>query len=668
MGNFVTPRFLWRFNDAVGAIPAGSNTVPDEDGAADGNDILSTGSPTIVAGGVQGNYLQLSGSGASQGIIFPPPGVRIDANALKNGLTLDFFVRIPNIGTRLKIGAYDGSTLTNEFFSVTVEIDAASNATASLSLVGNTGDPPVVVTTSIGISVGNWYHARFGISKSYVQTRRMIAVGGTLYELSTVSFSGVLPQMFRGASDGKIVFSARVEDAGGIAPFSVDLDNLAVLDAFDEGDNNVPGVVVPTTFSTGGDPIYELTDGTQELGFRLESVEPLLLWTFNDTPPMPSGSPDIPAEVGYSHHTARENRDGNAFLSSVEISNDSPRFGSGCLRLTPNPSALLRLPHPNNRLTLAPSIGNGISLDFLVRFKAQQLDQGQTVLVYLNATNGTQLLTISLSRVYWSFQVVSGNRTFLKSGTIDPELTLDDWHNFRIGVLRSNSGVVTMHIDGVERARESFVSLNTPDIALANEITLTILAIKTLPDTEYIDIDRLSVIPYVQFGDYNPSNSENVIGISGSTPPFVFVDPTDLVLELGDVASIQLNAANAVPPLTWVLLDGVLPPGLSFDASLGAISGIASGLGEYAFEVQVIDSEGKTSPRTRFRISVAHTPYGKLSFGFGGFFGTVPNNSPTVPADVLGNMDGNAQASSVTIAPAALGHSGITGVLRLFAE
>jgi hypothetical protein len=59
---------------------------------------------------------------------------------------------------------------------------------------------------------------------------------------------------------------------------------------------------------------------------------------------------------------------------------------------------------------------------------------------------------------------------------------------------------------------------------------------------------------------------------------------------LGISYSAPLNASGGLPPYTWSVLNGSLPPGLSLSAA-GVISGTPSAIGTFNFGVQVDDSE-----------------------------------------------------------------------------
>ncbi len=65
--------------------------------------------------------------------------------------------------------------------------------------------------------------------------------------------------------------------------------------------------------------------------------------------------------------------------------------------------------------------------------------------------------------------------------------------------------------------------------------------------------------------------------------------------QLGVAYSSVLNAAGGVPPYTFSIISGSLPPGLLLNSSTGAITGTPTTVGTYNFTAQVVDSQGNTA-------------------------------------------------------------------------
>jgi len=54
------------------------------------------------------------------------------------------------------------------------------------------------------------------------------------------------------------------------------------------------------------------------------------------------------------------------------------------------------------------------------------------------------------------------------------------------------------------------------------------------------------------------------------------------------------SAVGGVPPYTFSIVSGALPPGLAIDSSTGLVSGTPSKVGTYSYRIQVTDSNGAT--------------------------------------------------------------------------
>jgi len=62
---------------------------------------------------------------------------------------------------------------------------------------------------------------------------------------------------------------------------------------------------------------------------------------------------------------------------------------------------------------------------------------------------------------------------------------------------------------------------------------------------------------------------------------------------------VKLAARGGMPPRSWELIAGALPPGLSLDPASGRISGVPTALGLFRFAVEVSDSDDPPDTRTR---------------------------------------------------------------------
>jgi len=65
--------------------------------------------------------------------------------------------------------------------------------------------------------------------------------------------------------------------------------------------------------------------------------------------------------------------------------------------------------------------------------------------------------------------------------------------------------------------------------------------------------------------------------------------------QVGSPYSSTVTASGGVPPYTFAVVNGSLPPGLTLNSSTGAITGTPSSEGTFSFTIQVTDSQGHTA-------------------------------------------------------------------------
>lgn len=102
-----------------------------------------------------------------------------------------------------------------------------------------------------------------------------------------------------------------------------------------------------------------------------------------------------------------------------------------------------------------------------------------------------------------------------------------------------------------------------------------------------------------------------------------------------------LQASGGVPPFSWSILSGSLPPGLTL-ASSGAISGTATQSGNFPFVVQVTDSQNLAMTASKgLVISVGNlgTLKGDYAFEFNGFNST--GNAVSIAGSFTADGNGN---------------------------
>jgi Putative Ig domain len=78
--------------------------------------------------------------------------------------------------------------------------------------------------------------------------------------------------------------------------------------------------------------------------------------------------------------------------------------------------------------------------------------------------------------------------------------------------------------------------------------------------------------------------------VVGPAPPLSVATTSMPNAPVGSPYSIPLAASGGVPPLTWAITSGALPPGLTLTPATGQISGIPTTQNTFTFTVQVTDS------------------------------------------------------------------------------
>src|SRR5215813_11975045 len=111
------------------------------------------------------------------------------------------------------------------------------------------------------------------------------------------------------------------------------------------------------------------------------------------------------------------------------------------------------------------------------------------------------------------------------------------------------------------------------------------------------------------FGDMSPGSS---ILVRQPVPPLFITTEGFAAGSIGSPFLQQLSATGGMPPYTWSIVSGALPPGLVLDATSGSIRGTPSAAGTFNFTAVVTDLRS-TSSQKQASITVIALPLSILT-------------------------------------------------------
>ncbi|GAB3935855.1 hypothetical protein GCM10027614_11420 [Micromonospora vulcania] len=138
--------------------------------------------------------------------------------------------------------------------------------------------------------------------------------------------------------------------------------------------------------------------------------------------------------------------------------------------------------------------------------------------------------------------------------------------------------IVTPWTNGVRQPAQSFGAATT------NTVT------GLIPTTPY----RFTVAARTVQG-VGPESALSDQVIANVSPTLLFDHPTEATVGIAYVAT--LNITHGVPPFTWSVASGTLPPGMLLNPQTNGISGVPTTPGEYPVVIRVIDANGQTGTR-----------------------------------------------------------------------
>ncbi|MBW4701638.1 fibronectin type III domain-containing protein [Micromonospora sp. RL09-050-HVF-A] len=134
------------------------------------------------------------------------------------------------------------------------------------------------------------------------------------------------------------------------------------------------------------------------------------------------------------------------------------------------------------------------------------------------------------------------------------------------------------YVGGVRQAAQSFGPATT------NTVT------GLLPTTTY----TFTVAARTAAGT-GPESAQSAVVTANVSPTLLFDAPTDATVGIAYVAT--LNVTHGVPPFTWSVASGALPPGLILNPVTNGISGVPTTAGQYPVVIRVVDAAARSGTR-----------------------------------------------------------------------
>ena len=98
--------------------------------------------------------------------------------------------------------------------------------------------------------------------------------------------------------------------------------------------------------------------------------------------------------------------------------------------------------------------------------------------------------------------------------------------------------------------------------------------------------------------DGNAAKDEKAFTITVAVRPLVIADAAIPESRVGQPFSLQLNASGGIPPYRWRLLEGSMPPGITFNPDTGLISGSPTQEGTFTFTMLIADTAATTTTKS----------------------------------------------------------------------
>ena len=244
----------------------------------------------------------------------------------------------------------------------------------------------------------------------------------------------------------------------------------------------------------------------------------------------------------------------------------------------------------------------------------------------LNVAGGTAPYNWSLS----AGDLLSGFAINPESGTIAGTPTVPGVYQFTISVIDSNFGMASQNYQFTVRSSILAISpasvpppgtVGTPyDFGLLAEnstppLTWSVTSGNLPPGIQLMASGLLVGTPTtagsytftVQVTDQTTATAQAALTLVVSPPPLTIVTSPPPGGSLGTAYSQTLQSSGGTGTITWSVMSGTLPTGLSLGSATGIISGTPTAVGSFSFTVEATDSNGVTAQQS-ITLNIAGPP------------------------------------------------------------
>jgi hypothetical protein len=111
----------------------------------------------------------------------------------------------------------------------------------------------------------------------------------------------------------------------------------------------------------------------------------------------------------------------------------------------------------------------------------------------------------------------------------------------------------------------------------------------------------------VEATDAETRTARKDLSIGVTSPAFAITTTSLAAATRGTAYTAQVNSTGGTTPVTWAIVSGALPAGLSLNRASGLISGTPAATGSFAFTIEATDGEAR-SARRELSITVTAPP------------------------------------------------------------